>query len=469
MARIEAVSKVWLAAGVRTPFSKLDGPLAGYDAITLSNAVIDAMLAQADGPADLAVWGAVAPNLGWSNIAREVMLEAGADPAIPAYSTIMACATSMVGAFQAAGMVGRPGLELALVGGVESMSHVQIGLSEKLSDWIRRFQGARSLGRKLAAVSDLGLGDIRVQVPGLANRVTGKTMGEHTEEMAKTWGISREDQDAVALASHKRAILAWRTGFFDDLVSPLPELHEDSTPRSDTSLEALAHLPLVFDRTSGKGTLTAGNSSPLSDGAAGVWVATDAGLERLPASLHRARLIDWEVSAIDLKTEGLLMAPAYGIPRLLARHGLTLGDIDLWEIHEAFAAQVLCHIAALQDRTFLSQKVGVGADLGAFPTERMNPNGGSVALGHPFGATGARILSQAVKELAAKPAGALAIVSICTDGGQGAVALLQSANEANVAIAAKEAAAERTPQHDEALLEEALEESFPASDPPALP
>jgi acetyl-CoA C-acetyltransferase len=460
MARMETASDIWLAAGVRTPFSQLDGPLAEYDAIELSTAVTDAMLVHVEGPIDLCVWGAVAPNLGWSNIAREVFLEAGGDPAVPAFSTIMACATSMAGAFQAAGMLGTAERHLALVGGVESMSHVQIGLSEKLSDWVRRFQSARSLGKKLAAVSDLGLGDIRVQVPGLANRVTGKTMGEHTEEMAKTWNIAREDQDRIALQSHKRAITAWRTGFFDDLVSPLPELAEDSVPRSDTSLEVLAHLPLVFDRTSGRGTLTAGNSSPLSDGAAAVWVATSEGLTRLPERLPRVRLLDWELSAIDLKTEGLLMAPAYGIPRLLMRHDLTYSDIALWEIHEAFAAQVLCHIAALQDATFLREKVGITASLGAFPVDRMNPNGGSVALGHPFGATGARILSQAVKELAAMPGGSLAVVSICTDGGEGGVALLESASGPGPA--------RRSLAREEALLDEALEESFPASDPVAL-
>ena len=181
----------------------------------------------------------------------------------------------------------------------------------------------------------------------------------------------------------------------------------------------------MFDRTSGRGTLTAGNSSPLTDGAAAIWVATEEGLERLPEAVPRARLVDFEMAAVDIFHEGLLMAPVSAIPRLLARHGLTFDDIALWEIHEAFSAQVLCHIKALEDQDFVRAKAGVEHNFGSFPRERMNPNGGSVALGHPFAATGARILSQAVKELAALPPGSRAIVSICSDGGLGTVALLE--------------------------------------------
>jgi acetyl-CoA C-acetyltransferase len=181
----------------------------------------------------------------------------------------------------------------------------------------------------------------------------------------------------------------------------------------------------VFDRTSGRGTLTAGNSSPLTDGAAAIWVATEEGLERLPGALPRARLVDFEIAAVDIFNEGLLMAPVSAIPRLLARHGLKFDDIALWEIHEAFSAQVLCHLKALEDKNFVREKAGVAHTFGSFPRDRMNPNGGSVALGHPFAATGARILSQAIKELAALPKGSRAIVSICADGGLGSVALLE--------------------------------------------
>jgi len=418
----------WLAAGVRTPFAKVDGALAPLDAMALSVPIVRHMVDALGGAQpDFAVWGAVVPNLTWSNIAREVLMEAGVSASITAFSTIMACSTSMMGAIEAAGMLGASHRSLALVGGVESMSHVPLGLKQSLSDWIRQFQQTRSLGQKLTHLGDLKWGDVRLYIPSVTNRTTGLSMGEHTEITAKEWQIARADQDRHALESHQRAVAAWERGFFDDLVLPIGELRRDTLPRKDTSLEKLARLPPAFDRTSGAGTLSAGNSSPLTDGAASVWVANSAGLARLPAGLPRVRLIDWEIASVDFRREGLLMAPAFAIPRLLARHGLLYQDIALWEIHEAFAAQVLFHEKALEDVEFLRSRVGTTAAFGPFPRERVNPNGGSVALGHPFGATGARILSQAVKELSALPAGACAIVSICADGGQGSVALLQAA------------------------------------------
>lgn len=416
--------EIWLAAGLRTPFAKAGGALAKRDALQLSAPVAKAMLARAK--PDLAVWGAVIPSLLWSNLAREVVIEAGA-PTLPAFSTVMACSTSMIGAFEAAGMLDdRAGRSLALVGGAESMSHVQVGLSQGLSDDLRSVMEARRWSDRLNALGRVRPAEVRLHLPKIQNRSTGKSMGEHTEEMAKGWSISRKEQDEIALASHKNAAAAWERGFFEDLVMRLDETGRDTTVRPDTSLEKLARLSPSFDRKSGKGTLTAGNSSPLTDGAAAVWVATAQGLSRLPETTPRVRLVDYEVEAIDLFHEYLLMAPAYAIPRLLVRNGLRYEDVALWEIHEAFAAQVASHVKALQDETFLREKVGMEADFGPFPVERMNPNGGSVALGHPFGATGARILSQAVKELAAMPPGAWGVVSICADGGQGTVALLRN-------------------------------------------
>src|SRR5215831_766660 len=421
-------TEIWLAPGVRTPFAKVDGALAGLDAIELSTPVVRNMVDMLGGSApDFAVWGAVVPSLTWSNLAREVLMDAGVSPAIPAFSTVMACATSMIGAIEAAGMIDGVDRNLALVGGVEIMSKIQLGLGQRLSDWIRRFQQARSVGQKVSHLADLKAGDIRLYIPSITNRTTGKSMGEHTEITAKEWDIGRDAQDRLALESHTRAVAAWERGFFDDLVIPVADVRRDTLPRKDSSLEKLAKLAPSFDRTSGQGTLTAGNSSPLTDGAAGVWVASAAGLAKLPATTPAARLVDWEIAAVDFRVEGLLMAPAFAIPRLLARQGLRLDDIDLWEIHEAFAAQVLFHIKALEDKDFVRNKAGVERELGSFPRERVNPNGGSVALGHPFGATGARILSQAVKEIAAKPERQRCIVSICTDGGQGGVVLLQSA------------------------------------------
>jgi acetyl-CoA C-acetyltransferase len=414
----------WLVSGVRTPFARVDGPLRAFDAVALSVPVAKAMAAQLPrGRADLVVWGTVAPNLGWSNIARELVIDSGMDPATPAGSTVLACSTSMAAVFEAAGMLGGD-LNVAMCGGVESMSRVQIGLKQGFSDWLRRFTQARSFGERIDRVGEFRWKDFGLHVPSVANRATGKSMGEHCEEMVKQWHIARADQDRVALQSHQRAVKAMASGFFDDLVIPVEGVAKDGVPRADSSAEKLASLRPAFDR-SGPGTITAGNASPLTDGAAAVWVANDAGASRLP-DRPRARLADWEIAAVDIFHEGLLMAPAYAIPRLLARNGLTLDAIDLWEIHEAFAAQVLCNVAALEDEAFVREKAGVHARLGKFPWERFNPNGGSVAIGHPFGATGARILSQAVKELAAMGPGKRAVVSICADGGVGTVALLET-------------------------------------------
>ena len=415
----------WLVSGLRTPFARVDGPLRALDSVALSVPVAKAMAAQlAKGRPDLVVWGTVAPNLGWSNIARELVIDAGMDPATPAFSTVLACSTSMVAVFEAAGML-RGDLSLALCGGVESMSRVQIGLKQGFSDWLRRFTQARSFGERIDRVGEFRWKDFGLHVPSVANRATRKSMGEHCEEMAKEWRIARADQDRIALQSHQRAVKAMTSGFFDDLVLPVEGMAKDGVPRADSSAEKLASLKPAFDRASGQGSITAGNASPLTDGAAAVWVANDAGLARLPGR-PRARLADWEIAAVDIFHEGLLMAPAYAIPRLLARNGLTLDAIDLWEIHEAFAAQVLCNVAALESESFVRDKAGVHARLGKFPWDRFNPNGGSVAIGHPFGATGARILSQAVKELAAMGPGKRAVVSICADGGVGTVALLES-------------------------------------------
>jgi acetyl-CoA C-acetyltransferase len=417
---------VWLGAGVRTPFVGVDGSFAQRDSLTLSVPVVQAMAQRVHGPIDFAVWGSVVLNLAYANLAREVWLEAQLDPHVPTFTTIMQCSTSMIGVLEAAGMLRRGGCALALVGGVESMSRVQVGLGQNLSVWLRRVIQARNVAARVGLLRGLRTSDIRLYIPQVKNRVTGRSMGEHCEDMVRTWNVGREEQDELALQSHQRAVAAQDRGFFEELIVPVDDVTQDRFPRRDTSLEKLTKLKPAFDRTSGRGTLTAGNSSPLTDGAAAIWVASDEGLPRLSTAMPRVRLVDFEVAAVDILREGLLMAPVYAIPRLLARHGLKFKDIDLWEIHEAFSGQVLCHIRGLEDAAFIRDKAGVEHDFGSFPRDRMNPNGGSVALGHPFGATGARILSQAVKELAMMPKGSRGIVSICADGGQGTVSLLEN-------------------------------------------
>ena len=415
------MSEVYLSPGVRTPFVKSGSLFAGRSALELSVPVAQAMAGRAR--PDFMIWGQVIPDVTTSNIARELVFEAGLDPTLPAFSTVMACSTSLVGVMEAAGMLGRGGAHLALVGGVETMGHVPIALKQPVADRLIA-QFAVNPAEAAAMLGKLTAADFNLPLHAWANRVSGRSQGEHTEDTAKRFAIGREEQDRLALRSHQSAVAAQDRGFFDDLIIPFDGVSRDGLPRRDTSLERLAKLSPVFDRT-GAGTLTAGNSSPVTDGAAGIWVGDLDGLRRL-GEAPAVQLVDWELAAIDYRLdEGMLMAPARAIPRLLARHSLGFGDIALWEIHEAFAAQVLANIKAASDPAYRRERAGVDTELGVFPWDRYNPNGGSLALGHPFAATGARILSQAVKELAALPTGSRGMVSICTDGGEGAVALLE--------------------------------------------
>ena len=415
------MSDVFLSPGLRTPFVKAGGVYAQRSAIDLSVLVAKAMSGLAR--PDFLVWGQVIPDPALSNIARELLFEAKLDPTIPAYSTIMACSTSFMGTLQAAGLIGRGGMHLGLVGGVESMSHVAIALKYKVAE---RLLGdfAKDPAAAALSLSKLSPEDFDLPTKGWANRVSGRTMGEHMEDTAKELGVSRTEQDERALLSHRGAIAGQDSGFFKDLIIPFAGIDHDTFPRRDTSLDKLAKLPPVFDRASGAGSITAGNSSPLTDGAASIWVGDEEGLRRLGVKAA-VKLIDWEVAAVDFRVDGMLMAPARAIPRLLARHRVRAEEIDLWEIHEAFAAQLIANLKGASDPVYRREKARVDFDIGRFPVDRINPNGGSIALGHPFGATGARILSQAVKELTAMRAGARAVVSVCADGGQGTVALLQ--------------------------------------------
>jgi acetyl-CoA C-acetyltransferase len=413
------MTDVFLAAGLRTPFVKGGGPYISFDALGLSAPIAKAMAARAR--PDFIIWGEVIPEATVSNIARELVFEAGLDPTIPAVSTVLACSTSFMGMAEAAGMIGRGGNHLALVGGAETMSHVPIALKRAVADkLVAAFPRDPAGAAKM--LTELTAADFDLPLNAWANRVSGRSQGQHTEDTAKRFAISREAQDEWALRSHQSAVRGQDAGFFADLVLPFGGIDHDLLPRRDTSLERLSALRPVYDPA---GTITAGNASPVTDGAASLWVGDAEGMNRLGAAAA-VRLMDFELAAIDFRLdEGMLMAPGRAIPRLLARYGLRFDDIALWEIHEAFAAQVLANIKAASDPAYRRDRAKVDADLGAFPWDRVNPNGGTLALGHPFAATGARILSQAVKELATHPAGARAIVSLCADGGEGTVALLE--------------------------------------------
>ena len=414
------MTRAYLVPGKRTPFVKAGKEFAQFDSIALSTPVVQAMAAQAK--PDIVLWGQVIPSPTVSNLGRELLLEAGLDADIPGSTSVLACSTSMMATIQAAGMLGSGGVHLALVGGVESMSHVPIALkADKAQELAAAFQTDPAAAQALFASLDPSAFDLPVR--GWANRISGRSMGEHTEDTAKFFKIERAAQDKIAFDSHANATKGQEAGFFDDLIVAHGGVEKDTIPRADSTLEKLASLRPVFDQ-SDAGTITAGNSSPLTDGAAGLWVADEAGVKRLDQT-PEIEIIDWQLGAMDYKEEGILMAPARAIPKLLARNGLVFGDIQLWEIHEAFATQVLANIQAISDPDYRKTNAGIDADLGPFPMDRLNPHGGSLAIGHPFGATGARILSQTAKELQAMPKDSRAIVSICADGGQGSVMLLK--------------------------------------------
>jgi acetyl-CoA C-acetyltransferase/acetyl-CoA acyltransferase len=413
---------IYISPGLRTPFVKAGGAFASHTALQLSIPVAKAMADKAT--PDFLVWGQVIPDVTVSNIARELVFEAGLDPETPAFSTVLACSTSFMAAIEAAGMIGSGGTHLALVGGAETMSHVPLALTTAAADRIVAgfARDQRGAAEMIAATT---AADFQLPRQAWANKQSGRSQGQHTEDTARHFAISRQAQDERALLSHRAAIAGQDAGFFDDLLVPFDGIERDRIPRRDTTPERLAGLPPAFDPA---GTLTAGNASPLTDGAAGLWVADAAGMARLGRE-PAVRLLDWQIAAMDFRhsDEGILMAPARAIPRLLARHGLRFADVASWNIHEAFGAQVLANIAAASDPVYRRDKAGVDFDLGAFDWSRVNPHGGSLAIGHPFAATGARVLSQAAKEIAALPSGSYGIVSLCADGGQGTVALLQRA------------------------------------------
>jgi len=426
-------SELFVLPSLRSPFTKMDRELADLDALRLSVPVVQQAVLGRGGPAaghgsgvDLVVWGAVIPSLAVSNWGREVWLDAGLDPHVSAVTVIQQCGTSLAGATHSAGQILAGSVHLALCGGADSMSGAPIGLSRGLSRAIRGVAAAGGAGAIVSQLRRVRRKDLRLAIPAVKERTTGLSMGQHAEITARDWGIGRDRQDELAATSHARALRARDEGFFRPLlVSPGTFcVDADTLPRGDATLDRLTRLKPAFDLDSG--TLTAGNSSPLTDGAASVWVADAEGLRRLPAHVPRVRLLDWEQAAVDIDAEGLLLAPALAIPRLLARHDLDYGDVSLWEVHEAFAAQVLCTIAALEDSDWVSERAGVARDFGPFPASRVNPNGGSIALGHPFGATGARLLSQAAAELALLPTGSKAVVSVCAAGGLGQVVLLEA-------------------------------------------
>ncbi|MFT4216818.1 MAG: acetyl-CoA C-acetyltransferase [Micropruina sp.] len=413
----------------RVPFGKVGGAYASATNIDLLTAAIDGLVARfglAGERLGEVGAGAVLKHSRDFNLTREAVLSSALSAATPAYDVQQACATSLAVAVQLSNRIRVGQIDVAIAGGVDSASDSPVAVSDRLRKTLIRLNAAKTPLDKAKTLASVRPGDLAPEVPKAAERRTGLNMGQHQALTTAQWGIARQAQDELAAASHHHLAAAWDSGFFDDLVTPYLGLTRDQPLRADTSVEKLAKLRPVF----GDGpdaSMTAGNSTPLSDGAATVLLA-DEGWARQRNLPVLARIVDAETAAVDyvLGNEGLLMAPVHATARLLARTGLSLQDFDYYEIHEAFASTVLCALAAWESADYCRGVLGLDGPLGSIDRAKLNVNGSSLAAGHPFAATGARILGTLAKMLAAKGAGSRGLISVCAAGGQGLVAIVEA-------------------------------------------
>ena len=421
--------RVAILGGTRIPFARANGAYTEASNQQMLTAAMTALVERFglknQKLGEVAAGAVIKHSRDW-NLARESTLGSGLHPETPAYDLQRACGTSLSAVAQLAHRIAQGEIDCAIAGGADSASDIPLSYSPRLQRTVLSVARNKSWAGKVASIGQLRPWDLAPAAPGIAEPRTGLSMGQHCEEMAKEWKISRREQDEVALASHKNAAAAWLSGFFQDLVVPFNDLQRDNNVRGDTSLEKLASLRTAFD-SSPAGTLTAGNSSPLTDGAACVLLSSEdwarsRGLEPQAFITHS------ETAAVDFvgmsgPKEGMLMAPAYAVPRMLDRAGMKLQEFDIYEIHEAFAAQVLCTLKAWESDDFCRNKLG-REPLGSIDRSKMNPKGSSVALGHPFAATGARIVATLAKELKERGSGR-GLISICAAGGMGVTAILE--------------------------------------------
>ena len=370
-------------------------------------------------------WGSVIKHSSDWNLAREAVLSSGLAPTTPGITTARACGTSLDNAIIIGGKIATGQIEAGIAGGSDTTSDVPIVYGRALQQRLLNINRAKTpMAKFKVAVRGFSFSELKPSFPGVAEPRTGMSMGDHCELMAKEWQVSREDQDKLALSSHLKAAAAYERGFFKDLVVPFRGLERDGFLRPDSTLEKLAALKPAFDKTSGQGTLTAGNSTGLSDGASAVLLANEAWAAKRGLQ-PQAYLTYAQVAAVDfVHGEGLLMAPTVAVPRMLAQAGLTLADFDFFEIHEAFAAQVLCTLRAWENADYCKNRLGLDKPFGSIDPARLNVNGSSLALGHPFAATGTRIIATLAKLLREKGSGR-GLISICTAGGMGVTAILE--------------------------------------------
>lgn len=418
---------VAVLGGVRIPFCRQNTAYADVGNLGMSVRTLGALVEKfglhGQQLGEVAM-GAVIKHASDWNLGREAALSSGLSALTPGITMQRACGTSLDTINLIATRIATGQIESGIGGGSDTTSDVPIVYGKSLRRRLLAANAAKTAKDRLAAFKGFRLRELKPDFPGVAEPRTGKSMGEHCEDMAKEWNISRDSQDELAVASHHKLAAAYERGFFDDLVVSFRGVTRDNILRPDTTIEKLATLKPAFDRVSGRGTLTAGNSTPLTDGAAACLLASE---EWAAAHGHEVlcRIRDVHVAAVDfVHGEGLLMAPTVAVAQMLARNGLTLQDFDIYEIHEAFAAQVLCTLRAWESEEYCRNRLGLPAPLGRIDPARLNPVGSSLATGHPFAATGARIIATAAKQLKER-GGGRALVSICTAGGMGVVAILE--------------------------------------------
>jgi acetyl-CoA C-acetyltransferase len=413
--------------GNRIPFARSNTAYADASNQEMLTAAIDGLVCRFGLEGERlgeVVGGAVLKHSRDFNLVRESVLGSRLSAQTPATDMQQACATGLQAAAVLADKIALGVIDAGISGGTDTTSDAPVAVSDKLRMKLMKINAARDTRSRLAALARIRPTDIGLSIPHNGEPRTKLSMGEHAALTAREWRIGREEQDALAALSHRHLAAAYDAGFLDDQITPFRGLERDSNLRADSSVDKLANLEPVFGMGQGA-TMTAGNSTPLTDGASAVLLASevwamDHGLEPL------AFLVDHETAAVDFVhgEEGLLMAPAYAVPRLLARNGLTLQDFDYYEIHEAFASQVLATLKAWNDPVFCHGRLGLDSAMGEIDRSKLNVKGSSLAAGHPFAATGGRILNVAAKLLAEKGSGR-ALISICAAGGQGVVAILE--------------------------------------------
>jgi len=425
------IRRVAILGGNRIPFARSNtvySNVSNQDMLTATlQGLVDRFNLHGERLGDVAA-GAVMKHSRDFNLVRESVLSTTLAPETPAYDLQQACGTGLEAAMLVANKIALGHIESGIAGGVDTTSDAPIGINEKMRKILMEANRAKGTMAQLKVMSQIRPSMLmKPAIPKNGEPRTGFSMGEHAELMAREWGIPREEQDQLAVASHANLARSYKEGFFADLITPFKGVSKDNNLREGLSIEKLRSLKPCFDKkiAPGQGTLTPGNSTPLTDGASAVLLASEdwARERNLPV---QAYITHSEVAAVDFfnKKEGLLMAPAYAVPRMLARAGLTLQDFDFYEIHEAFAAQVLCTLKAWEDPQYCKEKLGLDKPLGSIDRSKLNVNGSSLAAGHPFAATGGRIVASLAKMLAQKGSGR-GLISICAAGGQGVVAIVE--------------------------------------------